>query len=51
MGEEDIALDWLEAAVLTHQAAAPLAVLEYRFHSLRQSPRFRALIQELGLPM
>ena len=51
MGEEDIALDWLETAVLTHQAAAPLAVLEYRFHSLRQSPRFRALIQQLGLPM
>ena len=51
MGEQDIALDWLETAVLTHQAAAPFAVIEYRFQSLRQSPRFRALIQQLGLPM
>ena len=51
MGEQDIALEWLETAVLTHQAAAPFAVLEYRFHSLRQSPRFRSLIQQLGLPM
>jgi len=51
LGETDNALDWLETAVRTRQAAAPFAVLEYRFQSLRQSPRFRALIQQLGLPM
>ena len=51
LGEPDMALDWLETAVRTRQAAAPFAVLEYRFQSLRQSPRFRALIQQLGLPM
>jgi tetratricopeptide (TPR) repeat protein len=51
MGEQDIALDWLETAIRTHQAAAPFAVLEYRFQSLRQFPRFRAMIQQLGLPM
>ena len=50
MGEQDIALDWLETAIRTHQAAAPFAVLEYRFQSLRQFPRFRAMIQQLGPP-
>jgi len=51
LGEPDNALDWLETAVRTRQAAAPFAVLEYRFHSLRQSPRFGGLIRQLGLAM
>ena len=51
LDESDKALDWLETAVRTRQAAVPRAVLEYRFQSLRQSPRFRALIQQIGLPM
>ena len=51
LDESDKALDWLETAVRTRQAAVPRAGLEYRFESLRQSPRFRALIRQIGLPM
>ena len=51
LGESDKALDWLETAVRTRQAAVPLTGLEYRFRSLRQSPRFRALIRQIGLLM
>ena len=51
LDEREIALDWLETAILTRQAAAPFAILEYRLQSLRQSSRFRAMIQQLGLPM
>jgi tetratricopeptide (TPR) repeat protein len=41
--QHDTAIDWLEQAYRTKQAALPSTAIEYRFHSLRQHPRFQAM--------
>jgi tetratricopeptide (TPR) repeat protein len=50
LGEHDHALSWLERAVDRRQMHAPFMVVESRFRDLRSHPRFRALVERLGLP-
>jgi tetratricopeptide (TPR) repeat protein len=49
LGEHERALDWLERAFETRQAHVPFMGIDYRFQPLRQHPRFRALLEKLGL--
>jgi tetratricopeptide (TPR) repeat protein len=50
LGEDDLALSWLERAIDLRQMHAPFMVVEPRFRDLRARPRFRALVDRLGLP-
>jgi tetratricopeptide (TPR) repeat protein len=47
--QHDKAIDWLEQAYRTKQAAVPSMAIEYRFQSLRHHPRFQAMLHQLGL--
>lgn len=47
--QHEKAINWLEQAYRTKQAAVPSMAIEYRFHSLRQHPRFQSLLQQLAL--
>jgi serine/threonine-protein kinase len=49
LGENDLALDWLERAWTTHQVHFPFAAVESRFRELRSNPRFQQLIGRVGL--
>ena len=49
LGEEETALNWLEAAWKTHQAHFPFAAVEHRFQKLHSNPRFRDLLSRVGL--
>jgi tetratricopeptide (TPR) repeat protein len=49
LNEHDHALEWLERAWRTHQVHFPFAAVEPRFNSLRNNPRFRALLSRIGL--
>lgn len=49
MGEDDLALDWLERAWRTHQVHFPFASVEYRFRELQKYPRFRQLLARVNL--
>jgi tetratricopeptide (TPR) repeat protein len=49
LGEHEKAIDWLERAWRTKQSAAPSMAIEYRFEPLRQHPRFRAILEQIGL--
>jgi tetratricopeptide (TPR) repeat protein len=48
-GERERALEWLERAWRTHQVHFPFAAVEPRFRTLRDDPRFRALLARVGL--
>jgi tetratricopeptide (TPR) repeat protein len=49
LGENEIALDWLETAWRTRQAHFPFAAVEYRFRNLHQNARFRELLNRAAL--
>ena len=49
LGEDQKALEKLEHGYRTKQAAMPAMTTEYRFHSIRQYPRFQAILSQLGL--
>jgi len=49
MGEDELALNWLEKAWKTRQAHFPFAAVEYRFRKYHQNPRFKELLQRAGL--
>jgi tetratricopeptide (TPR) repeat protein len=49
LGEDDLALAWLERAWRTRQVHFPFAVVESRFYGLRNHPRFRELVGRAGL--
>lgn len=49
LGEEKLALDWLETAWRTRQAHFPFAAVEYRFRDLHANMRFRELLSRVGL--
>lgn len=49
MGEDERALEWLETAWRTRQAHFPFAAAEYRFRKYHQNPRFRVLLDRVGL--
>jgi tetratricopeptide (TPR) repeat protein len=49
LGDSERALDWLERAYQTRQALVPFMAVDYRLKRLRDSPRFRAILDHLGL--
>jgi tetratricopeptide (TPR) repeat protein len=49
LGEDDLALDWLERAWRTRQAHFPFAAAESRLRRFHQNPRFRELLSRIGL--
>jgi tetratricopeptide (TPR) repeat protein len=49
LGDHARALDWLERALETRQAAIPMLAVERRFDALRGHPRFRAIQDKLGI--
>jgi tetratricopeptide (TPR) repeat protein len=49
LGEDKLALDWLERAWRTRQSHFPFASVEYRFRGLHSNPRFRELLNRVGL--
>jgi TolB-like protein/Flp pilus assembly protein TadD len=48
--ENGPALDWLERAYAERSSRLPLLEVEPAFRALRSEPRFRALVQRVGLP-
>lgn len=49
LGEDAVALNWLERAWRTRQAHFPFAAAEYRFRRFHQNERFRELLSRVGL--
>lgn len=49
LGEDELALDWLETAWRTRQAHFPFAAVEYRLRRFHQNTRFRELLERVGL--
>ncbi|MGH9659844.1 MAG: TPR end-of-group domain-containing protein, partial [Bryobacteraceae bacterium] len=49
MGRKSDALDWLEKAFEVRDASIPYLNVEQRLDSLRQEPRFKALLAKMGL--
>ena len=49
LGEDKLALDWLETAWRTRQAHFPFAAVEYRFRGFHQNDRFKKLLDKAGL--
>lgn len=49
LGERDRALDWLETAAEDRDGALPWLTVEPAFDRLRFEPRFRALVDRMGL--
>ncbi|MFN0104402.1 MAG: TPR end-of-group domain-containing protein [Bryobacteraceae bacterium] len=49
LGENELALDWLEKAWRTRQAHFPFASVEFRFRNFHQNPRFKELLNRAGL--
>ena len=50
LGETDEAMKWFERAVEQHDPYMAWIKVEPRFDSLRNTPRFKALVQKLNLP-
>ncbi len=48
LGEDDLALDWLERAKMLHDPAIPFLRFDPRFDSLKDNPRYHALISQRG---
>jgi hypothetical protein len=51
VGELDRALDWLERGYDVRNQNMPYISVAPIFDSVRQHPRFRALLQRMNLPM
>lgn len=49
LDRDDEAFRWLELAWKTRQSHFPYAAIEYRFRKYHQHPRFRELLQRVGL--
>jgi tetratricopeptide (TPR) repeat protein len=49
IGEDELAIDWLERAWRTRQALFPHATAEYRLRRFHNTPRFRELLNRTGL--
>ena len=49
-GDAELALDYLELAYEAHDGNIPYLSVDPIFDDLREEPRFRSLIQRLGLP-
>ncbi len=49
-GDAELALDYLELAFEAHDSNMPYLSIDPIFDYLRDEPRFRSLIQRLGLP-
>jgi tetratricopeptide (TPR) repeat protein len=49
LGEDDLAVHWLEQAWRTRQPHFPFTAVEYRLESLHDDPRFRDLLTKAGL--
>ena len=49
LGEHAQALDWLERAYQRRQMHVPFMVVDRRLEPLRESPRFQAIVRQLGL--
>jgi hypothetical protein len=49
LGERDKALDWLERAYEERSGYLPMLGLDFVFDSLREEPRFKALLEKIGL--
>ena len=49
LGEHAQALDWLERAYQGRQMHVPFMVVDHRLEPLRESPRFQAIVRQLGL--
>jgi tetratricopeptide (TPR) repeat protein len=49
LGDSERALYWLERAHQTRQALVPFIAVDYRLRGLRDSPRFRSILDRLGL--
>ena len=49
LGEHTQALDWLERAYQRRQMHVPFMVVDHRLEPLRESPRFQAIVRQLGL--
>ena len=50
LGERDEALGYLDRAVETRDTSLHLRLLSTEFDSLRNHPRFQALLSRIGLP-
>lgn len=49
LGDRSQALDWLEKAYDSHDNSMPFVAVDLRFDSLRQEPRFRAILGKLKI--
>jgi serine/threonine-protein kinase len=49
LGERDQAIQWLERACEERDSHAPAINVDPRLASLREDPRFRALLKRMGL--
>jgi len=49
LGEEDLALEWLEKSLERREPRMVLLNVEPRFDSLRSNPRFKALLKKMNL--
>ena len=49
LGDKDLALNCLEEAVSSHGASVALGTLNPEFNSLRHEPRFRELLEKMGV--
>ena len=50
LGDHDRAIEWMTKAFQEHSAWLAWANVEPRFDSLRQDPRFQALLRQVGFP-
>jgi tetratricopeptide (TPR) repeat protein len=49
LGEDELALDWLERAWHTRQTHFPFTAAGYRFGKFHQNPRFKEILNRVGL--
>jgi hypothetical protein len=50
LGEKDLALAWLQKAVADRSIPLPFLKTDEEFASLRSDPRYRELLNRIGLP-
>jgi tetratricopeptide (TPR) repeat protein len=49
LGDDGIAYEWLERAIANHEHAVQYLAVEPRFARVRNDPRFKALLKQVGL--